>query len=179
MLISILFACKPNEEKKIEDVDNSKELIKQEKKKVIDSLVKKYDIKYIWDSLRNEQFKYTIDFKPVISSKYQLISEYTIADIYEKDSSEFIILNIDNDPTLYFNLPISREQKIKFKEADDDTVSTGNLILIVSITDLKKRQLDINGKSIILVSSDSFIGKGEIIDIISIKNIKQHEKNKF
>lgn len=181
ILLSILIACKPSKEKKTKDENNSKKLIRQqEMKKVVDSLVLKYDIKYIWDSLDWKQYHYTIDFKPVINSKYQLISKYSIDDFYEKDTSEYISIETHR-PEYYFDFPISKEQKKIILQTSDSWGFKNNTILVVSINDIRKIKLEIKGevegededdKSAIinLENSYSFIGKGKIIDIVTIKN---------
>lgn len=138
---------------------------KKERLRIIDGIVSKYSINYMWDTI---DYSFSIDFRPVISSKYQLIGDFEITDIYEKDSCEYVSLNTGYYSNCYFNFPISHEQENILKNEDDDRV------LVVSITDIRKikftleGECDEDGASVNLENSFSFSGNGKIIDIISV-----------
>lgn len=139
------------------------------KEKIISELVSKYNIKYQWDTL---DYNYSIDYKPVIESKYQLIDRIEINDVFEKDSIYFISVNISYYPSFYFTFPISQDQFEQIYNVADNT----DLIFVVNITEIRKIQFTLNGKiedteyaSVNLERSDDFIGKGRIIEIITSK----------
>jgi hypothetical protein len=170
ILTSILFSCISEEEKKTEKEKNAKELSKQEKEKVIDKLVSKYNITYSWDTLGLLHYRFSVDFNPIINSKYQLIERININDIYEKDSIKYISIKSGFYPAFYFDFPITMEQEIKLRQKDND------IILVVSISSIRKIKLSLEGEiedsenaRVHLENSKDFIGKGKIIDIVTLK----------
>lgn len=197
VLTTMLFSCTSQEEKNKQQAekykqqeDQQKQQQENEKKKIISNLVAKYNILYKWDTLH---YRYSINYKPVIESRYQLIDHIEIIDIYEKDSSQYVSLRTGSYPSsfgeiqfldlrfhdtfdllggyrsFYFNLLISKEQISKMTRSD------GDLILIVSVSDIiKNKKLSLTGKMddanyslINLETTPEFIGNGKIIDIVS------------
>jgi len=163
LIIMVFVSC--NADKK-----QSADQFKTDRKKIIDSLVSKYKITYNLDSLDVKLWdSYSINYKPMIESNYQLIDDITISDIYEKDSLEFVSIKTGYYPAFYFDFPISKEQEKILLRKDDD------LIFVVSISQVRKIKLSIQGEvendgvSVNIGSSTDFIGKGKIIDIVSIK----------
>jgi len=146
-LLIVLFSC--NSENKVIENENS---VKEEK--VIKALVSKYNIKYLWDTLN---YKYSVDYKPIIDSKYQLIDYIEIIDIYEEDSSFFIFSNISYYPSINFTFSLS---KVQIDQIYNSTIDNIDLIFVVNISELKK---DIES------SLPKFNGKGSIIEIKSKK----------
>lgn len=159
---------------------------KYETEQLIYNLVKKYNIKYAWDTLF---YDYTIDYAPVIQTQYQLIDNYRINDIYEKDGSQYISLKTGYSPRDYFYLEDDLRHGITFdlmaskEQIDSITSKYGNLIFVVNITDIIKKQPSLfKGEcnietvenmrllDIALITMPEFIGNGKIIDIISITN---------
>lgn len=169
LLISTVFwatACNSRNEQEIAKEQHKKEY-ETEQKKVIDGLIAKYDIAYNWDTL---DYDYSVNYKPVLNSQYQLIDDITINDIYEQDSLEYISIQTSSYPTYYFDFPISKEQKEIISKSDYD------LIFVVSITKLHKIKLALAGEvmdsestSINFENSNDFIGHGKIIEIVAIK----------
>ena len=167
VLSLLLFSCSPkNTEDEQEKITRPKENQHQlEKTKIIDSLVQKYNIAYNWDTLH---YIYSNNYKPVIKSGYQLIDDFFISDICEKDGAEYfsIITSL-----FYFDFPITKEQENILIQIKND------LVLVVNIAELKKIKLALKGE---VEDSESatvdfgipinFIGKGSIIDIVSLKN---------
>jgi hypothetical protein len=152
------------------DEKQNTEQFETNKKKVIDSLVSKYNIIYSWDTLGFQIINnYSINYKPIIDSKYQLIDNIEISDIYEKGSVEYVSIKTGYYPSFYFDFPITKEQEKKLVQTD------GDLIIVVSIAQLRKIKLSIEGEiedegtTVNLANSNDFIGKGKIIDILSIK----------
>jgi len=139
---------------------------KKEKSRIIDGIVSKYSITYMWDTIN---YSFSADFRPVISSNYQLIDNNEITDIYERDSCMYVSIKAGsgfyND--YFFDFPISYAQENILKSKDN------NRVLVVSITDIRKIKFTLEGEydefgiSINLENSSSFIGKGKLIDIIS------------
>jgi hypothetical protein len=103
VLISILVSCSSDKEKKVE----AEKQLKVEKEILIGNLISKYDIQYKWDTLG---YKYSIEYEPVLSSKYQLIDKFTISDIFKKDSSMYIQIRVAYYPTFFFLLSINSDQ---------------------------------------------------------------------
>ena len=166
--MSVLFlSCGLNRQQKKEKQKKENEEIKY---KVISGLVSKYNIKYKLDTLYYPEYQYTIDFKPVINSKFQLIDYFEIKDIYEKDSCEYISLSAGFFPSIYFDFLITIEQGEKLRNEDN------KLLLVVSISNIKKINFSLEGQiensvsaTVDLKNSDNFLGKGRIIEIISLK----------
>lgn len=145
------------EEKKKQEEEQNNQQKADEKKKAIATLATKYNITYQWDTLN---YLYSINYIPVIETKYQLIDDIQVVDIYAKDSIEYVSIKSGVYPAFYFDFPITKEQENKFLDGDD-------LILIVSIDEIRKIR-ELGGK--IEVSehlSKNFIGKGKIIDMLS------------
>ncbi len=166
----MLFSCNSEEEKKTEKEKNANELRKQEKEKVIEKLVSKYNITYSWDTLGFKHCDFSTDFNPIINSKYQLLERIDINDIYEKDSIVYISIKSGLYPAFYFDFPITMEQEIKLRQNDND------IILVVSISSIRKIKFSLEGEiedsesaRVHLEKSDDFIGNGKIIDIVTLK----------
>jgi hypothetical protein len=160
----LLFGCTSQEEKKKQEEELPEQHQADEKEKVISNLAKKYNITYKWDTLN---YDYSINYRPVIETKYQLIADIEVIDIYTKDSREFVSLKSGLYPTFYFDFPISKEQENKFLNGD-------GLILIVSIDEIRKLRFELAGEiedsesaRVNLDISTAFIGKGKIIEIVS------------
>ena len=149
VIASLLFGCISQEEKKKQEEEQHRRQKAAEREKVISNLVTKYNITFEWDTLR---YNYSINYKPVIESKCQLIEDHEVIDIYTKDSCEFVSLKSGDYPEFYFDFPITKEQESIF-------LNGHHLLLIVSISQIRK-----------LGNFDpltDFIGKGKIVDIIS------------
>lgn len=167
VLISLLFGCTSQEEKKRQEEEKYFQQQVDEKIRIIDNLTTKFNIHYKWDTLN---YDFSLDYNPVIKTKYQLIDDIEVINIYSKDSSEYISIKSGIDRAFYFDFPITKEQETKFLNESD-------LILIVSISDLNKIQFEFTGEveasdyaKVNLDLSNDFIGRGNIIKIISINN---------
>jgi hypothetical protein len=163
LLSSILFSCN----KKNNDIEVSRklnELRKEKKEKLISELVSKYDINYMWDTLN---YKFSIEYKPILESSYQLLDNFYINDIYEKDSTYFISIVSSNYISYYFTFPITKEQLNIFVSDVDE------FVLVVSISEIRQIQFglieDSESAIVILNSTNDFIGKGKLIEIVSLK----------
>ena len=173
LLITLLMSCESNKKQNLSQVA-------MDKKNIIDSLISKYKIGCDFSSFEMKfTNNYSIDYKYLINSKYQLIDDIIISDIYEKDSVEYVSIRTGLFPTFYFDFPISKEQEKMLVKEDND------LVFIVSISKIRKIRLSIEGENdeegaiVNIDNSNDFIGKGKIIDIISIKNKLQNEITKF
>jgi hypothetical protein len=163
LLTCALFSCMSNN-KESEEVQRRK-IWESNKASVISKLITYYEIKYQWDTL---SYKYSVSYKPVISSNYQLIDDFEINDIYEKDSSLFISISTNYYPTFYFDFSISEDQEKLFTNSDND------LIMVVNIEEIKKMKLVPEAEmsddfpSIYFSSSNDFIGSGKLVKIESL-----------
>jgi hypothetical protein len=180
---SILLGCTSQEVKKKQEELHEQKLVDKKheqklvdkKKKVIANIKTKYNITFHWNDL---SYPYSIDYKPVIETKYQLIDfegPYIsqLIDIYTKNGTEFVSLKIGIMSTFFFDFPITKEQENKFRSGHE-------LILIVSIDEIRKLRFELAGEiedkdsevaSVALSYSEfglfpKFIGKGKIIDIV-------------
>ncbi len=150
------------------------EIVQEKKNLMIGSLVPKYNIHYMLDTIDKQ---YTIDYYPIIESKYQLIKEYSINDIYQRDSVLYVSINpLGSIKTLI--LPISKDQMEIIRKKD----ATNN-ILVVGLNEVKKIKFafevsypesDEEGNmegdfDVSLENSGSFYAKGELIEIASPK----------
>lgn len=135
-----------------------------EKGKIISNIKEKYNLFYKWDTLI---YNYSIDYKPIIESKYQLVEKFEIIDIYEKDNVQYVLLMtglIPPSPTLglipylntegthnYFNYLMSIINDVKLKplfyltliiskeQINNLKNNKDDLFLIVSISDINKK----------------------------------------
>ncbi|MEO7315889.1 MAG: hypothetical protein ABIW47_11925 [Ginsengibacter sp.] len=159
-------------------LDNKKKEQSEIKTKIIDSLSSKYGIFYRWDTL--DGFKnrniYTIDFNKVIKSNYQIIEKFRITDIYDVDSVKHVSIVTGIIGSFYLDFVTSEYQRVQLAQKDKD------FILVVSIPELKKIKYVIEphtvGKENEFIDlnihySQKFIGKGKIIDIISVNKLNK------
>jgi hypothetical protein len=152
LLLTLTFvSCTSEVEKVRDEKEKLKKLKKIETKKIIDSLVTKYNVSYNWDTLRFRKYQYTSDFKPIINSNCQLITDIDVDDIYEKDGIQFVSIS---DGNYSFDFPITMEQEVKLRE------EKCNIIMVVRISKITKI-VDVN-------NLNDFIGSGEIIDIVTL-----------
>jgi hypothetical protein len=165
-IVYILFFCGCSNEKENQLKEDQKKQKKQVeyRKKVIDKLSKKYNISFNLDTIN---YPYSINYKPIIESKYQLIENFYISDIYNKDKIDYVALTSGYYSSIYFNFPIEKNHLIKL-------LSNNKCVLIVSITEIKKFQATFktadNEDVTINFDSEDFIGKGKIVDVISIQD---------
>lgn len=175
LFILIFISCQDKEE-------NENNRLQQNQLKCIEKAEKFYKINYIIDKLDKKEFYYTIDFKPIINSRYQIIKDFELSDIFEKDSMYYVSLNTGRKRYFHFDFELSYQQLMLLKDTDR---YKPNCILIVDITEILKMKFsviseireiteisemaDINGLSISkshLGSSVDYIGKGKIEKII-------------
>jgi hypothetical protein len=170
VLVSLLFGCTSQEEKKKKEEEQHRQQQSAENKRVISNLTTKYNIIYEWDTLHH--YDYSINYKPVIESHYQLIGRFYITDVYMKDSIEYVSLEVLTYPHFYFDFSITKEQEIKLINGDSNRFRN-DLILVVSVNEIRKIKFELTGETDEEIKLDhtlSFIGKGKIIDIVSIKD---------
>lgn len=162
ILTTLFFGCTSQKAKEIQEKARQKHHKEMEMKKIISDLITKYKIAYTWDGLDEE---YSIAFKPVIESPYQLISDIEITDIYLKDSIEYVAIKVGFMPSFYFDFPITKEQEIKLLNTNSE------FAFVVSIREIRKIRLEITGECDASVNientSSNFIGKGQLIEIAS------------
>ena len=146
LIICIFFSC--NTEKSKEETEKKEQAMKErEKQTTIEGLVSKYDIRYNLDTVR---LRFSIDYDHILESKYQLVNQFTVKDIFQKDSVFFAFIRIRGK--MNFTFPITENQvKLITDENLDD-------ILVIKIKEIKKDDTD----------TDRF-AEGELIEIISLK----------
>lgn len=172
-LIVFLSSCTSEKKRKEAEKREIKKQNEINREKTIEAIASKYAIKYQWDTL---EYTHSIKYEPVLESKYQLINSIEIDDIFRKDSSYYISLNVSYYPSFYFTFPVTQDQLTQISNDNDNS----DLIFIVSITDIRKVQLILKGEiedesasvnirsSVKLKRSNDFIGKGKIVEIIRI-----------
>ena len=122
---------------------------------------------------------YTIDFKPILQTEYQLIKDFEIVDITEKDSS--LLMNIKrNYKDVYFNLTLSQTQYKILRQLD----SNENFLLVINLNNAYKAKLKIdiecesenedgscNEPNLVVIPPrlGSYFGNGKLIDIIKLE----------
>ena len=171
----LISACSSEQKEKRKEEERIKEQEKtndeQNKMNEINKLVSKYHIKYMWDTLA---YEFSIKYKPVINSGYQLVDDVEVHDIYEKDSTVYALIKIGWwYPSFYFEFPISKEQENILTEPDSD------ILLVTDITAIQKIKFELNAEAedsesayLNIDNSDDFIGKGKIVDIVLIRKNK-------
>lgn len=196
MVLTTLHSCTSKEESK-KKVELEKQNLEQkekksneiEKNKVISKLIEKYKITYEWDTLK---YIYSIDYKPVIESKYQLIKKCEINDIYENDSNTYISLSVGFNPKSvldvvlfdaiieekYFFPLFSFELLISKKQLQQISSLRSEFIFVVSISAIEKKKSKVlfgeslgenDEPTILLKTAPEFLCKGLVVDIIPNK----------
>lgn len=163
-LVLIFYGCNSTEDenKKNQKIETEIKLEKQRKNK-IDKIVYKYDIKYLWDTL---SYDFSINYYPILDTKLQLIDEFSIDDIFVKDTTTYVRISFYSNSLFNFTLKINRNNIDKLLNENDD------IILIVNINEIEKMSFSARISSaspeepyIYIGSSNDFIGNGEIVEI--------------
>lgn len=161
-------ACeRSNNEIDKEEKENS---IKQKNEEVVSELSNKYSIKYSLDTLR---YNYSIQFEDLLNTKYQLISRFRVQDIYNQDSITYVKVETGRYPTTYYlNLRISEIEQEKLLSLNKSRYSRANAVMIITLQEIRKIDLtfesypeDHDYYSIEFESSESFAGKGQVIEV--------------
>ena len=160
--------------KDIEEERKKAEQLQAEiRENVMTEIIDKYQIQFLWDTL---YFHYSIHLKKVIESDYQLIEGFNIIDIYTIDNTSFIFIEVYSYQDIFFNLSIPKDQLEKI--IDLTSINYASLIdaMVVKITNVRKihylidndleEYIDIMGLNTYL---NSFIGSGQVIEVINIK----------
>lgn len=146
-----------------------KMLQKQNKEKIISEMMNKYPIEYSLDTL---DYIYSIEFQRLLSTEYQIVSNFGIQDIYIKDSLSYVKITIGIFPTYYFDLKISDIDRDKLLKLGNLSYFQANAVMVVSLHKVRKIDLKIIGYpdgpdnySIEFDNSLSFAGEGEVISV--------------
>lgn len=133
LMILIVICCSPSSPKQNED--RVKELEKQAT--IIKSLKEKYQINEEIQDSHSPLNLYTIDLNEYMTSQYQILTDFSIHDFYEKDSTKYVKIISDH---LFFEmlleLELSGENYQRFRKHDDKYYNTS--ILVYSVSDVKK-----------------------------------------
>ena len=154
-LISLM-ACETKNNKP--DKDEEQKVLQNKKENLLSELTEKYAVEYLIDTLR---YNYSIQFKELLETDYQIISRFRILDIYKKDSITYISIETGFLPTIYFELEIPTNQVKKLLELEKCYFCTHDGIFVVKILNIKKgKSCSTEVKSIM-----SFWGNGKVIEI--------------
>lgn len=180
LMFALLFsACSPEQEEKTvgDELIEEQERKNYEQKKTneINKLVSKYNIKYNWDTL---SYEFSLEYKPIVNSGYQLATDFWVQDIFEKDGAVYALIRIFGLTSLYVEFPISKEQENKLISYHKGALN--ECLLVVNITYIQKIKCELaavareNGESpsLIIADSEDFFGKGTIVDIVLISKKK-------
>lgn len=181
IIITLFFFISCNSEnnkEKIEELKNKETLDVEAKEKqtqsIIDGLVSKYNIIYLLDTVK---YGYSIDYKPIIETNYQLIKKFVIKDIFQKDSNYYITIQPLGGLIKDLIMPIKKEQlKLFIDGRRTNILIVSNNILVVSLKEVKKIDFSFKGvhqdqetADLGLENSLFFLSKGELIEIVPIK----------
>lgn len=167
LALLILFACGRNDEKS----DRVKEIERRNsnKKNVKAELTKKYNIQYSFDTI---DYYHSIQFNELLSSKYQLICDIEIHDIYLKNGVLILSVQTGLLPTYYFELSISKEQAKQIIDYDKSYFNKPKAALVIQTFEICKMKYPINyldydaGK--VVGNLNTFFCRGQVIEIQSI-----------
>lgn len=171
IILIALISCgqRNNETEKIKQEN----IVKQKYNKVVSDLSNKYSIKYSIDTLR---YDYSIQFEDLLNTKYQLISRFKVHDIYNQDSISYVKVKAGRYPSYYLSLRISQTDQKKMLSLSKSYYSRTNAIMVISLEGIKKIDLtfdsfpeDQNYCTIEFESSMSFAGKGQVIEVQTLK----------
>lgn len=169
----ILFSCS---EHVLDKIARQKKAHEETRTGIIDSLASNYSIVYRWDTLdaNYRRHLFTIDFNPIIGSVNQIIGESSITDIYAKDSINYVSINAGVYGSFYLDFPITESQLSQLIQKDKE------FIFVVSVQKLEKIKFSVEGDirdkenedvELNLDNSESFLGSGKIIKIVSIDKL--------
>jgi hypothetical protein len=152
------------------DFFKSKNEKESEKNRAIQKLIDKYDISFKWDTTN---VYYSIDYDTLLTSKYQLIDRFVVKDIVKRDSLYYVLILVEDDINMFFQLPIKTEYIKLFRKS-------GDLVLVVNIQKFRKFNLKIEDEQI---DEYTFIQRvegchdvlliGEIVELVSFNTEKE------
>lgn len=181
IILFLFISCnfENDKEKKIEELKNKETLeVKPKEKQMqskINELVSKYNIMYLLDTVK---YGFSIDYKPIIETNYQLIKQFIIKDIFQKDSTHYITIQPLGGLIKDLIMPIKKEQiKLFLDGRENNILVVSNNLLVVSIKEVKKIDFSFKGvhqdqetADLGLENSLFFLSKGELIEIVPIKS---------
>jgi hypothetical protein len=184
LLIMAIFSCESKEEElKLKTAVKEKkehEEINVKRNNIISGINAKYDIDYAWDTLIKD-YTFSIQFKKVLETQYQLIDEIVINDIYEVEGQYYMEIFVGSIAIHYFTLTLSTEQVeqvLKYVKQHEE------ISLVVSIKNIKRANFKTEisdsedlEKSIVILNNAGFFGNGDLIEIVPT-NLTQHH-NRF
>lgn len=157
-------------------------IYEQNKTNEINHIVSKYNIKYNWDTL---SYEFSLEYRPVINSGYQLATWVELLDVFEKNGVAYALMRLGLFQSFYIEFPLSKEQEGKLLGNNNGGScnclwSSCKCLLVVDITSVQKIKYELasvvreNGENASLVIDDSedFFGKGTIVDIVLISKNK-------
>jgi hypothetical protein len=163
------------EQSKTNEIKEEK-IYEQNKTNEINNLVSKYNLKYNWDTL---SYEFSLEYKPIINSSYQLATDVWVQDIFDKDGVVYALLKINGYYSFYIEFPISKEQENKLIGYNNNRAFNACL-LVVNITSIQKIKYELKAlahasdedASLFIGDSEDFFGKGTIVDIVLISEKK-------
>lgn len=177
--ILILASCNSKNDKE-QEKRRFEDLLVQRNNSIKDSVTAKYQIKYFIDTLDTDDF-YTIDFKPILQTEFQLIKDFDIVDVIEKDSA--LLMNIKRSyEDVYFNLTLSQTQ---YKFIRQLNKNNENFLFVINLYSAYKAKLKIdiecesenedgscNEPNLVVIPPrlGSYFGNGKLIDIVKLEN---------
>ena len=148
--------------------DNSKNEIKKEREieeqrkieleRKVNELSNNLNILYNWDTI---DFTYSIDYIEVLQSESQILKEFDLLDLYQKNGQLFASIEVSY---IKIDLEINELQLQSLIESEGQN-EKGSLALLVNISEIKK--LDEQCCESYL----DFFGKGSLIEIINLDSI--------
>jgi hypothetical protein len=176
IFVLIISACKSEKSKKKIEAREFREQREKAEEQIkdieINKLVSKYQIDYMWDTL---SYRYSVKYKPVINSGFQLVDGFSVHDIFENDSILYASIKTGSYPSFYFEFPISREQQDKLLDNDHE------ILLVISVNSIQKIRFEMNAESedsessyLNIDYSDDYFGKGKLVDVVFVSTIKEN-----
>lgn len=177
--LMLLSSCHTNKDKE-QGKQRIQDSLEERNNAIADSITAKYQIKYFLDTLDTDDF-FTIDFRPILQTKFQLIKDFEIVDIAEKDTQLLMTIK-KNYRDVYFNLSLDTNQYNTLRQLN---LNNDDFLFVIKLHNAYKVKLKIdtecesenedgscNEPNFVIVQPrfSSYFGNGKLVDIIKLEN---------
>lgn len=169
LFLTLLVSCKENHG------ENKK--FPQEEVELKNMLMKKYSTQYIWGWEFLEEKEFSIEFNDIVNSDLQLMKDFEIQDIYNRNNKLYLLLSVDLN--YLFELEVMKDQLSKIIEVSAYSSYEQTSYLIVNVEKIRKFPISLAADIDFLeedtyayldfVPSDYFYGTGYLISVENIE----------
>ena len=172
LTLSVFFLGGCGESNREKEISERIEKNRKEKHNYISNIVNKFEIKYCWDTVHHN---HSIDYQYILNTKYQLINDFSISDIYTKNETNYASIEVGLFEKIYFELECTQEQVNILREKKSYSKDFQNeTLLIVSISQIRKISYPVTieyydedyDSSVESEVEEGFKARGKLFDIV-------------